>query len=613
MITDFLKNIVDSCTPLIIIIDGIDLLDEEDKSIFLHHLVEEFEDKDTHSKIIITAREKEHQFKVNQKLVPLIEEKKQELIEQYMLEYGKKLPRKAVDYIATHDSSSNLYFLTILLNEIRLLDNFDTLGSNIQYYLESTNTVELFEKIFFRFKLDYSGVPTVEVLSFLYLVRDGLSEDELLDILNYISQDVVFTRLEFSSLFLALEPYLTNNDGLYRLTNNYFREVINMCLLIEEKENKLRTDLAHFFWDQNDSFENDKRAVRETIYQVYKTGDIFEVVEFLLIPMTFINLIFFDRDMLWKYIMDINRLNNAQWNYLNEIHSKVMEEDYNPAILRLVAVFFSFDLGAKDYALDILHKVERILIENGDTDTERLAECYRDMADSYQYNARKWGDKDAKALSKKYAKKASEYANNSPLVLASQYYMEAKDFQYSGKFKEKGLEKYVQSIKLKEKALGELDEQVISDYRNLGNICRQEGLYTEADQSFTIAWERSKTHYGELSEETYLAGRNIVELYFTHAKPIKSMEDFIEEIQKEHGEMSEESLKNLEEYYVDMPGWEGENYKKLLEVSKLMLKSASTYEKEIDSRLYTYVAQAYRGIDDMENYQKYIKLSEENK
>ncbi len=611
IISDFLTDISNFSEALLIVIDGIDELEEEERNIFLHHLLEEFEDKKTLSKIVITVREEQRKFKFNYPLYPMETEEKQSLVEQYLYQYGKKLTNDDMDYITSHDNIDNIDFFMILLNEIRLLGNFERFREDIKSYLNAKDTVELFEKILLRFEYDYGEQLTQSTLSLLCLVRDGLSEDELFKILNYMQEDGVVTRLEFSPLFLALEPYLANTNGSYKLKNKYLREVVEYrYLFTQEMENEIRNYIAHFFWDKNTLVDDEKRAVRETIYQVHKAGDIFSVVEFLLIPMTFFYLIIFDRDMLWKYIMDINGLNNEQWNYLEEIHSKIMKEDYDPRILKYITEFFSFDLGAKDYALSILHKMEKLLIEN--TDTEGLAECYRDMADNYQYNARKWGDKDAKVLSIKYAKKASTYAYSSPLTLASQYYIEAKNFQYSGEFKEKGLEKYLKSLLSKEKVLGELDDEVIFDYRNLGNICRQEGLYAEADRFFTIAWERSRIFFGDLSKEVYLAGRNIAELYYSHAKPLRPLEDFLKSMQDKHGTLSKETLKDLEVHYHERSGWDSEDYNKLLEITKLMLKSVNTYEKDKLGMMmiYGYVAHTYHGVGDTENHKKYRQLSD---
>jgi len=615
LMSRFLGNILNSNKPLILVIDGIDLLDEKDKKLLLYHLVEEFEDKNTHSKIIICSRENEPTIKVNQKLQPMIAEEKQELIKLYMLKYGKKLSSKIIDYIVCNKGSSNLYFLTVLLNEIRLLGNYDKLEENIVNYLAAEDTYELFNKVLLRFKSDYNEVSVEKVVSYLSLVRDGISEDELLDILNYRSNDNIVTRLQFSPLFVALEPYLVNNNGFYKITNEDLCEVvINMLLMTQERENKVRLHLAHFFWEKegNDRLVyDDKRAVRETIYQVYQTGDLFKVNEFLLIPMTFFHLIIFDRDMLRKYVMDISGLHKKQI-FLEELLENILSEELNFEMQKLIAKFISFDLGAKDTVLKLLHAMVKSLMEDSETDNKKFVECYEMMADNYQYNARKWGDKEAKTLSIKYAKKASEYMESSPLVLASRYYLEAKNFQYDGQFREKGLKKYIQSLKLKESVLGKFDSDVIFFYRDLGHTCEAHGLYSEADKFFTIAWKRSKVYYGELSEETYYVAKNIGELYYQHRKPTKSMANYIKEHKEKYGNMTKESLKNLEESYVNRCGWRDMDNEKFLEVSKLILARDRISKDKFIHKSFLLVAVAYQDVGNMEKFDEYLTLHEQH-
>jgi len=611
-VTSFLDYLSNTPKELMIVIDGINNLKEKEMNIFLHHLKEEFEGKNTLSKIAISTRNEQHQFSVIYTMSAMKNEDKQRLIKEYLLAHGKKLLEKDIDRIVKHPSSDNIEFQKILLNEIRIIGNFDSFYIYLNKYLNVTDTIALFDRILLRFEEDYGAKLTQNILSSLFLARDGLSEDELFGLVNVVLKNNRLSRLDFSPIFLSVVPYMVNIDGFYFLKNIYLQKAVeNRYLVSRELENEQRMTIAHFFWDRDFSYENNKRAVRETIYQIYKMGDMESVAAFLLIPMTFFHLISFDRKMLFEYVVRLNSLDSEE-SFLQRVHVALKNESIPWNARMQIADFFSYDMGAKSLAVDILHDIEKELLLTEPYDLQLLSVCYETIADNYLYIGRKWGDEKAKRLSSEYSKKAVEVLSNDSMMLAAHYYNEAKNLQYISRFEEAGLEKYLSSIKLKEKLVGELDEDVIFSYRDLGNICISHGLYAKADQFFTIAWERSKVHYGELSEQTYHAGKNIVLLYAEYSRPIISLNEFINENQKKFVSLNQEILDNLEEMYQEKSGWDNEDYEKLLEVSLLTLKNEKAYalSDSVDLRLSTCLMKAYYHLNDMENYHIYKNIIE---
>jgi len=81
------------------------------------------------------------------------------------------------------------------------LGNFERLQEDIDNYLTAKDVVELFIKIFERLKIDYRENLAKEVLSLLYVSRDGLSEDNLMEIINQNTTTKAYSIRIFASIF----------------------------------------------------------------------------------------------------------------------------------------------------------------------------------------------------------------------------------------------------------------------------------------------------------------------------------------------------------------------------------------------------------------------------
>ncbi len=136
---------------------------------------------------------------------------------------------------------------------------------DIDNYLTAKDVVELFIKIFERLEIDYRENLAKEVLSLLYVSRDGLSEDNLMEIINQNTTKKL-TRLEFSPLFLAIEEHLINRNGLYGFFHDFIRLAVkNRYLSEKELVDKERRKIAYYFEERY----IDNQRVRELPFQLF--------------------------------------------------------------------------------------------------------------------------------------------------------------------------------------------------------------------------------------------------------------------------------------------------------------------------------------------------------
>jgi GTPase SAR1 family protein len=201
-------------SPTIVILDGYNQLDNEMKDKLFYYLPKKL----TNVKLIVTSIKDDYLIDNKQEIEALSREEQRVLVVDYMASYGKTLEDETIEKLLTHNQINNTLFLKVILNEIRLLGDFKRLSSDIDEYLKSIDTIELFSKIFKRFEKDYGLRLTKNVLVFIYLSRDGLSETNLMELLEV-------NRAKFSFLFLALREHLVDSNGLYKFFHAFIEEV----------------------------------------------------------------------------------------------------------------------------------------------------------------------------------------------------------------------------------------------------------------------------------------------------------------------------------------------------------------------------------------------------
>ena len=178
------------------------------------------------------------------------------IIEAFLHLYRKKLRPDLCKQVADAPGAINPLFLRTLLEELRQFGSFEHLPARVAHYLKAQSPRELFGLVLKRWQEDFdTGSDLVRrTLRFLWAVRQGLSESEWLDLLG--TNDQALPRQKWTSLFLAMEPHLSQRNGLYTFGHDFLRQAVQEDFLPSGKEkNKAHLLIGEYFSCQEDFFK----------------------------------------------------------------------------------------------------------------------------------------------------------------------------------------------------------------------------------------------------------------------------------------------------------------------------------------------------------------------
>ena len=556
--------------PTIIILDGYNQIEDEIKKKLFYYLPDKLENV----KLIITSIRDDYDINNKHKIEALNQEEKNKLITNYLKAYGKTLDDKMMKQIITHAQTNNTLFLKTLLDEIRLLSNFNHLQINIENYLNSKDIVQLFMKIFVRLEKDYRKSLLKEVLSLLYISRDGLSEDNLMEIINQNSTNKL-TRLEFSPLFLAIEEHLIDRDGLYGFFHGFVLEAVERRyfsgLIVDEKyqngmvtRNNEREKLIHYFekieikrrtiFDLN----IDNQVARELPFHLYEKKDrnrlykVFLDVEFfvfvkglneyeLLEYIQYIDKSFDIGAEITKYLLDVNydgyiiteiayflqevypQYNNALVLFKKTVEINKDEESQNMAksITNLAGCYTA--LGIFDKALPLYTKSLKMhLVVSGINHTD-TASTYTDLG--FLYKSKKMYDK-AFPLYKKALEIKEKLFGIEHIEVSRIYNNLAVLYKVQGKYKE-ALPFYQKSLAILEKDIGRNSLNIAISWDNLAELYRIQGEYEKAQPLYVKSIEVLEDILG-VNHPDVAINYNNFSIYYYHIEEYEKSYKYME-------------------------------------------------------------------------------------
>ncbi len=152
-------------------------------------------------------------------VTPLNPQAQQSLIASFLDRHGKKLDAKQQHTIIQAPASNNPLYLTILLEELRSFGNYEQLNQQIAHYLTAADPKNLLVLVLARLETDYGHDLLQDILSFIATAREGLSETELLQLLN-------IPRKHFDPAFFTLMAHLVNKQGQYQFFHTYLAQAV---------------------------------------------------------------------------------------------------------------------------------------------------------------------------------------------------------------------------------------------------------------------------------------------------------------------------------------------------------------------------------------------------
>jgi len=254
---------------LVLVLDGLNQLDERDNAPELGWLPEYFP---PNVRVILSTlpgpsldalkRRDYPTFSVK----PLKEAERKRLANDYLWQYRKRLSEPRIERIVKSGQTENPLYLRALLDELKVFGIHKRLDERINHYLEAESIEDLYKKILSRLEEDYEKErPALvrEAMGLIWAARMGLSETELLDLLN-------IPRAIWSPLYLAIKDALIVRSGLFGFFHNYLREAVEQRYLpAEEDRVKAHLRLADYFESTGDR----ERRVEEFPWHLWQGGD----------------------------------------------------------------------------------------------------------------------------------------------------------------------------------------------------------------------------------------------------------------------------------------------------------------------------------------------------
>lgn len=261
-------------TPLVLVLDGLDQLDDNGADRMLDWLPQHMNEN---IRLLCSVSPGDVAFALTQRgmdtleVEPLATEEIDGLMDGYLAIYRKKLEPAYKALLLETPLFHNPLILLALLGELRVFGSFEQLPAYVQYYAEAESAIDFFDRILQRLEADYrrDGESLVgHLLAMIALSRKGLQEEELIKIAVTQNGTVPIPMLYLRQMLLALDGLLVNRGGFYSFGHDYFRKaVFERYLQDKEAEKPYRMALQAYFSTQD---RLDERTLCELPNQLFE-------------------------------------------------------------------------------------------------------------------------------------------------------------------------------------------------------------------------------------------------------------------------------------------------------------------------------------------------------
>jgi tetratricopeptide (TPR) repeat protein len=179
----------------------------------------------------------------------LTDDERRRFIDKYLTAYTRSLDENCTDSLASAAQAANPLYLQTLLDELRIVGEYDRLGKQIDEYLTAADVPQLYEKILDRYQEDYDrdrpGLVR-DAMTLIWAARRGLSEPELLDMLGEDGDPM--PRAHWSLLHFAADRSLVTRSGLINFSHDHIRQAVaNFYLPTDADRHAAHLRLADYF------------------------------------------------------------------------------------------------------------------------------------------------------------------------------------------------------------------------------------------------------------------------------------------------------------------------------------------------------------------------------
>lgn len=180
---------------------------------------------------------------------PLQRSERETLLKDYLGQYGKALPTTLAEEIVALPQATSPLFLRLLLEELRIYGDHDTLVGVVRSHASARTVQELYGGILARYERDFEGARlglVGDAFSLLAVSRTGLTETEIRELLG--ANGSPLPQSIWSPLYIAAEHAFVEAAGQLRFDQGHItRAVRQRYLSTPELERTAHRRLADYF------------------------------------------------------------------------------------------------------------------------------------------------------------------------------------------------------------------------------------------------------------------------------------------------------------------------------------------------------------------------------
>lgn len=475
-------------TPLIIVIDAINQITDEDNAKLLNWLPIPRHN----TKILFSTLEADKSMSVlKNRHYPIFELKalnhsqRKQLIETYLGKFAKKLSQVQISRIVNDSQCENTLVLRTFLDELINWGIYEELDQRIEYYLGEKTIDDFYDKLLESYELEFGKVFVRDILLGILLSKDGLSENEIINIFE-------IKPLLWSHFFCAFRRNFIIYNGLVNFSHIYIHNAVLRNYKEMGKEYRMR--LYNWF-----SVNKSNRSILEVPYQLYHLQLDDLLYKSLMSLETFAHMFMCDFSWFrtyWNYLIskssDKYRLSEYINLTTNGYDEKFIGDTYNQLGYVINGYFPDYQLALKYY-----EQALKFRIKNNNEITLDVATTFNNMATSYM-NLCDY------TLAVEYYNKALEIRKK---ILGIQHPDVATSYNnlgaaYSEINLSKALDCHNIALKMRKDLLGSEDLDVGISYANICSVLLKLGKYEEGKKHILAALEIQNKRVGEYHENT---------------------------------------------------------------------------------------------------------------
>ena len=322
---DLFKRVaVEGDKPLLIVLDGINQIVDENHSKQLNWLPI----PPRKIKILFTTLEDDETMGVFKDrhygifaLQSLTREDRVAMVSTYLKEtYSKSLQMKQLEHIVDDPQNVNTLVLKTLLDEISNFGSFEKLDEKIDEYLIPDSIGDFYQVVLKNYEADFGEEQVRHFLSLIAVSRNGLTEDEILEITNTKDKPILW-----SQFFCSFRQHMVVKNGLVSFAHSYIREAVEERYIKgrDEWAKTCREEIVAFL--ENQMTTDGKKTIRsmdEVPYQLDLLGDMPKLHNYLLELDVFSYLYKVEETTLGKYWWHLRRTGFSLSEYTSLINGK---------------------------------------------------------------------------------------------------------------------------------------------------------------------------------------------------------------------------------------------------------------------------------------------------